>query len=319
MFFQVLSWQSASPVNRIFVKFPNPENSPGEYCRCAFNNSRIKLSVIIPTSDANRGGYFFKLLEQIKSQNFSGLELIIIRGDPRQGRAINVGATLAKGKYILTLDDDTFLPDPETFRKLVKGIEESPDIGMGGGINVIPEDASQFVRRTMNELPRRTTPPVDMIIDSDLAEHPLLIIRKDVFREIGGENELIPRGLDPYLREEFRTAGFRVVVIPGAKYSHLPPSTLAKLTKQFYNNGKKAAFCNIFYPQWVIETPMEHGEFVRKMPFQRRVIRYGRELLKAAFGCKWILFTSKIAYAVGFMLETLRCRMRNDGKMVAKV
>jgi len=309
MFFQALSWQSASPVNRTFVKYPNPERSPGEYCQCAFDNSHIKLSVIIPTSDANRDGYFQNLLNQIKNQNFSGFELIIIRCDPLQGRAINIGVTLAKGKYILTLDDDTSLPDPETFRKLVKGIEESPDIGMAGGINVIPDNASPFIRRTMMELPRRTTPPVDVIVDSDLAEHPLLIMRKDVFLEIGGENEFIPRGLDPFLREEFRKAGFRVVVVPGANYSHLPPSTLLKLSKQFYKNGKKAAFCNIFYPQWVIETPRCHGNFVRKMAFPSRIIRYGRDLLMSALGCKWILFISKIAYAFGFMVEALRCRM----------
>ena len=305
MFFNKLDWKAAYSVCRTFVKFLNPERSPGEYLIWFANNSQIKLSVIIPTSDCYRGGYFSKLIEQIQKQNFSDFEIIVVRGDPRQGRAINVGASLAQGKYILTLDDDTALPNPDAFTVLVKAIENSSDIGMAGGINFIPKDATSFIRRTMNELPRRLTPPVDKVVDSDMAEHPLLIMRRDVFLKIGGENELIPRGLDPYLREEFRKAGFRVVVVPGAKYSHLPPSTLPKLIKQFFNNGKQAAFCNIFYPQWVIETPDQHGEFVSKIPFSKRIIRYFKELLKAILGRKWILLSSKIAYAAGFIIEVI--------------
>jgi len=312
MFNQNWIWKAASIVNRGFVKFSNLKNSPGEYLLCAPDNCNLKLSVIIPTSDAYRDGYFPKLIEQIKKQKLSNFELIVVRGDPSQGRAINVGASLARGKYILTLDDDTALPDPDTFTVLVKGIEESSDIGMAGGINFIPEDATPFIRRTMCELPRRSTPPVDKMVDSDLAEHPLLIMRKDVFIKVGGENELIPRGLDPYLREEFRQAGFRVVIVPDANYSHLPPSTFTKLIKQFFKNGKQAAFCNLFYPQWVIETPDSHGEFVTRISFLNRVLRYLKELLKAILGRKWILLSSKIAYATGFIKEAMFCRsMKN--------
>ena len=79
----------------------------------------VTLSVVIPTSDAHRGGYFRDLLVQIGRQDFRDFEVIAVRGDPRQGRAINVGAELARGKYLLTLDDDTALPDPATFSKLV--------------------------------------------------------------------------------------------------------------------------------------------------------------------------------------------------------
>jgi len=303
--FQSGQWLPAAQIERSFVKHANSEASPGKVWHYSPDSTSISLSVIIPTCDTNRDGYFPKLIEQIQKQNFSDFELIVVRGDFRQGRAINVGASVAQSKYILTLDDDTALSDPDTFTKLVKGIEESTDIGMAGGINVIPKDATPFIKLTMNELPRRLTPPVDKILDSDLAEHPLLIMRKDVFMEIGGENELIPRGLDPYLREEFRKAGFRVIILPWVAYSHLPPSTLPKLIKQFFKNGKQAAYCNIFYPQWVIETPDHHGEFVPKIPFSLRIIRYLKELLKAILSRKWILLSSKIAYAAGFIIEVV--------------
>jgi GT2 family glycosyltransferase len=260
-----------------------------------------KISIIIPTSDGYRNGLFPALLKQLSEQTFQDFETITVKGDPRQGRAINTGADIARGRYLLTLDDDTSLVSKDAFEKLARVMEKDASIGMAGGVNVIPEDAPFFIRRAMREIPRRTTPPVEEVADSDLAEHPLLIMRKEVFLRIGGENELIPRGLDPYLRQEFRKAGYRVVVVPGVTYSHLPPATLFKLIKQFYRNGKQAAFCSKFYPQWVIETPERHGDFREKVSFTFRLMRYPIRMLKAAIQSKWIFLLTQICYAAGFV------------------
>jgi len=185
----------------------------------------------------------------------------------------------------------------------VAAMESDRTIGMAGGVNVIPADASAFIRRVMNELPRRLTPTVSQITDSDLAEHPLLLMRKDLFCGVGGENELLPRGLDPYLREAFRKAGYRVVVVPGAEYSHLPPSTLTSLMKQFYRNGKAAAFVNRHYPQWAIETPSTHGPFSTHVPFILRVFRFLGRQVSAILTGKPVWFLSEAAYAAGFLRE----------------
>ena len=147
--FQIAQWLAAAKIKRSFVKHANPEASPGNVWNCVTDNTPIKLSVIIPTIDANRGGYFLQLLSQIGYQDFKGFEVIVICGDPRQGRTINIGAALALGRYILTLDDDTSLPDPMTFGKLVAVMEKHPEIGIAGGNNVIPKDASHFVRHLM--------------------------------------------------------------------------------------------------------------------------------------------------------------------------
>ena len=260
-----------------------------------------KVSIIIPTSDGYRNGLFPALLRQLSEQSFQDFETIIIKGDSRQGRAINTGADIARGGYLLTLDDDTRLGSEDAIETLYRILEEHGSIGMAGGINVIPPGATPFVRRVMREVPRRSTPPVNEITDSDLAEHPLLIMRKDVFTKVGGENELIPRGLDPYLRREFRKAGYRVVVVPGVRYSHLPPHTLSSLIKQFYRNGRLAAFCNKFYPQWVFETPDTHGSgFVVQRPFSYRAARYLVNMVKRAFKGHLIYLTVSLAYAVGF-------------------
>jgi GT2 family glycosyltransferase len=296
-------WRASEGIARPFVRYPCVKPSPGMVWRDSPPDGQVTLSVVVPTSDAYRGGYFPKLLVQISLQDFSDFELIVVRGDPRQGRAINVGAALARGEYLLTLDDDTSLPDPKTFSKLVAFMETDPDIGLAGGNNVIPPDANPLVRRVMRELPRRSWEPVREIVDSDLAEHPCLIMRTAEFKAVGGENELVPRGLDPYLRQAFRQAGKRVVVVPNVIYHHLPPNSLGGLLRQFFRNGRQAAFTNRHYPEWVIETPSEHGPFRPRVSFPLRVLRFPVRLLSALVTGKPLWFLCELAYALGFARE----------------
>ena len=299
--FQSGKWQPVADIERPFAHHRNNVPSPGSVWQYPLGKGDIDLSVIIPTSDAYRDGYFLKLLSQIGYQDYSNFEVIVVRGDPRQGRAINTGASLAQGKHLLTLDDDTSLPDAETFSKLVTVMDTHPEIGMAGGNNVIPEDASFFVRRVMIELPRRSWEPVSEITDSDLAEHPCIIMRAAEFKSIGGENELIPRGLDPYLREEYRKIGKRVVVVPKVIYHHLPPDSLKKLLKQSFRNGRQAAFVNRNYPRWVIETPSKHGTFVPRRPLWVRMLRYPLRLMCTLLTGRWIWFMHQMFYAAGFV------------------
>jgi len=268
---------------------------------CQEGKAYPELSVIIPTRDGYRLGKFPKLLDQIRQQSFQEYELIIVKGDSRQGRAINTGAALAKGEFLLTLDDDTSLPDNETFQKLVTVMKSHPDIGMAGGNNTIPEWATHFVKRVMQQVPRRSWEPVAEITDSDLAEHGCLIMRVAEFKALGGENELIPRGLDPYLRQVFREAGKRVVVVPHVIYHHLPPDTWSKLIRQFFRNGRQAAYTNRHYPQWVIETPSSHGEFVPRVPLWQRILRYPLRVLSSVFAGQWIWLLCQVCYVTGFI------------------
>jgi glycosyltransferase involved in cell wall biosynthesis len=296
-------WRPAAEVERPFVRHPDPEDSPGFVWQYSTDNCQTILSVIIPTLDAYRNGYLPKLLAQIGSQDFLNFELLVVKGDPRQGRAINVGVALARGMYLLILDDDTSLPDTATFSKLVAVMEAHPEIGIAGGNNVIPPDASPFVRKVMQQIPRRSWDPVKEITDSDLAEHPCMMMRTDAFKSVGGENELIPRGLDPYLREGVRKLGKRVVVVPGVMYHHLPPNNLSRLLRQFYRNGCQAAHVNRHYPQWMIETPTVHGSFRAHRPFVQRLLRFPIRLLKALITGKPIWFLCEFAYALGFSFE----------------
>jgi hypothetical protein len=185
-------------------------------------------------------------------------------------------------------------------------MEDNPDIGIAGGSNVIPAGATHFVRRVMKEIPRRSWRPVKGIIDSDLAEHPCMIMRRKEFISIGGENELIPRGLDPYLRKEFRKTGRRIVVVPDVIYHHLPPDNWRQFIRQFYRNGRHAAFTRRNYPQWVIETASGHGAFVNKRSFAFRALRFPLRLLEALIKWKPAYLLAEIFYALGFIWESMK-------------
>ncbi|TAJ07291.1 MAG: glycosyltransferase family 2 protein [Nitrospirae bacterium] len=304
--FQSAVWRPAGEIARPFVRHPHPAPSPGVFWQVGRGPGASLVTVVIPTIDADRGGYFAQLLGQISRQTLQQYELIVVLGDPRQGRAINVAAALAQGRYVLTLDDDTSIHAPETFANLVAVLETCPEIGMVGGNNVIPDDASPFVRRAMRQIPRRSWMPVKEVTESDLAEHPCLVMRTEEFKAVGGENELLPRGLDPYLRQAFRDLGKRVVVAPGVLYSHLPPTTWRGLLRQFVRNGRQAAFVNRHYPQWAIETPSDHGAFTLRVPFWVRAVRFPWQLAKALLTGKPIWCLCEVAYAVGFLQERWR-------------
>lgn len=271
------------------------------------------LSVIIPTLDAFRGGYFPQLLSQLQDQSFQNYEVLIIKGDKRQGRAINTGAALARGDYILTLDDDTRLGCVDLFGKLVEVLDNHPDIGMAGVPNLIPDDASWLVRRAMEQVPRRSSPKVREVTVSDMAEHPCLIMRKDIFYRVGGENELLPRGLDPYLRQVFREAGYKVVVAPDVFIHHLPPETPGKLMRQFFRNGYIACYVNKYYPHWVFELTTEHRDLEQiQAGWKQRILRQVRKLTGAVVDRKPVFLTTQLAYLCGFCWGAVKIKNIQD-------
>ncbi|OIO68730.1 MAG: hypothetical protein COW19_05515 [Zetaproteobacteria bacterium CG12_big_fil_rev_8_21_14_0_65_55_1124] len=309
--FAQAEWKQVE-ASRSWVRFRNDKAANG-LCWHVQADGEPLISVIIPTADADRGGYFNKLMASLSAQEMQSFELIVLKGDRRQGRGINISVDFAKGKYILTLDDDSSLPDSKTFSKLVDAMDEHLDIGMAGGNNTVPDWATPFVRRVMQQVPRRSWKPVTEIVDSDLAEHPCLIMRAALFREVGGENEQIPRGLDPYLRKVFRETGSRVVILPGIIYHHLPPETWKKLLTQFYRNGRHAAYANIHSPEWVIETPSEHGEFIEYVPLWKRIFRFPVRMLASLLQGKWVWVICEACYAWGFLVGWVTEKAKQKG------
>lgn len=264
-----------------------------------------RVSVIIPTADGKRHGYLDVLLEQLAEQTYQSFEVLVVEGDPRQGRGINLGAELARGEYLLTFDDDSRLGVPAVIATLVAAMDADASIGMAGVENRVPAEASWFVRRLMSEVPRRSSPAVHSVVDSDMAEHPCLMMRRAAFYEVGGEHEIIPRGLDPYLRSVFREAGYRVVVAPGVWIHHLPPPTLVLALRQFYRNGRMSALVSRQFPELALDNALAHGgEQPRTQPRWVRALRHAGRMLGAFVSLRWIYLATSAAYGLGVLAET---------------
>jgi GT2 family glycosyltransferase len=250
-----------------------------------------------------------RLLQQLDEQPFQSIEVIVVEGDRRQGRAINTAAAIARGSLLITMDDDTRLGDPRVIEKLVAAFEADPTIGIAGVSNLIPDGAPPIVRRAMRELPRRSSAPVQSVMDSDMAEHPCLAIRRDVFRQVGGEHEVIPRGLDPYLRREVRRLGHRVVVIPDTWIHHLLPSSPRGILRQYFRNGVGAAYVRKFHREFVIEQAEQHGQDVgSNTSLGSHTVRYLGRMVRTVLSVRWIYPGTLITYATGYAwgLVTLR-------------
>lgn len=295
--------QQAAEHRKTFVKFLNDDHeSKIEVVDGADSNAADypQVSVILPTGDAWRSGYFPKLLEQLRTQTYQNFETIIVKGDPRQGRAINMGVALARGSILITLDDDTELGQESVFAELYAVMSESPDIGMAGVANTVPDNANAIVRWQMTQIPRRSSPILTKITDCDMAEHPCAAFSATAFREIGGENELIPRGLDPYLRHELREHDYRVVVIPGAHIHHLPPQTWRGFLRMAFRNGKGSAYAQKFHPQWAYDTATKPGEFEDRRSLGGRLIRKLCNLLEAVFSGRLVYVIQIGWYTTGY-------------------
>lgn len=259
------------------------------------------VTIIIPTADGARSGNLDRLMAQIGRQTFQRFEVIIVQGDKRQGRAINAAAAVARGDILLTLDDDTRLGHDDLFEKIVTVLASNHTIGIAGVSSLIPADAPWLVRRAMRELPRRSSRLLTRVTDSDMAEHPCLAVRKELFYRIGGEHEWIPRGLDPYLRRGVRRLGYRVVVIPDAWIHHLLPSTLCGILRQHFRNGVGSAYVKKFYPEFVIDQALDHArEAPRESGLPLRVLRYAGRLLLACVALRWIYLGTLVAYGLGY-------------------
>jgi len=285
-----------------FVKH-KAEDYDSNMLRYVFDSdSKIETTVIIPSRNGYRNGYLPQLIQQIKSQTYNTFELIIIIADPRPGRAINRAVCQSQGEFFIILDDDTQLGNKKVFEKLINYTKNIDKAGMIGVPNLIPKDGSFLIKQIMQQIPRRHSRMVNQVLESDLAEHPCCAIPRDVFIEVGGENELIPRGIDPFIRNEIRKTGYKIAVIPEVYIHHLPPPKLKDNLIKFYQNGKKAGYVNKFYPDFVVELAFTHQKSIsEKRSNFIRIISYSSRLIKSILFFQLFSLLHMILYLAGYL------------------
>ncbi len=264
-------------------------------------------TIIVPVFKLEGNKYIKQLFQSISSQTNKPLEIHIVSGDSRQGRAINYGVSVSSTKYIATLDDDSIIDDTELFDKLMRAMEADPTIGIGGASCLIPQDASPLQKRAMKEIPRRFFPVQEKNVDSDMVQHPCLIMEREFINKIGGEDESLVRGLDPVLRKKARDAGKRVVIIANTWVYHALPGTVAGIMKMYYRNGRGSGFALRFYPEKILELSdgYDKGTFVEKRPMPYRIIRRMGYIIGSLLNIKFIRFLTEVSYTAGVLKEYL--------------
>ncbi len=264
------------------------------------------VTVVIPTSAGDRNGRLGRIDAFLKEQRFRNFEVVQVIGDDRQGRAINRGVRVAQGQIVITLDDDSELYDPGTFQRLVAAIRGNGMIGIAGASTVPGPGASAFQRTAAREVPRRYFPVHKEMVDSDMAQHPCMAMRRDVFLQLGGEDEELIRGLDPLLRYKFRRAGYRVVIVGNTWISHPLPDDLGSIARMYFRNGRGSAFARRTHPERIFELTdgFRRGRFVPRRPLWFRAVRYLWRLYLSCVELKLVRLTAELSYVAGYCWET---------------
>lgn len=263
-----------------------------------------KASIIIPTIGGPRREALNKLLSEIEEQTFKDREILIIEGDTRQGRAINKAAAKAKGDILIILDDDACLGHAMVFNNMIEALEADKSIGMVGASTIAREDDSIFQKIALRQVPRRYYPVVDKVTESDMAHHPCCAIPKKVFEEVGGENEILVRGLDPELRFRIRKKGYKIVIAPHSWIYHPLPESIIGIFTLYFRYGKSSAFAYKINPGLVCEV----GDMFDRVPspekttLSYRVFRSIRRFLWNIVTFRIIALVYMAGYALGYIV-----------------
>lgn len=267
-----------------------------------------RLSIIIASRVGPAEPSLGRLLShQLPRQTFQDFDVHVITGDNRQGRAINEGVRRSGGELIAIMDDDIELGDERVLANLIALVDSDRTVGIAGASCPIPPDSTPFQRAALIQIPRRFFPVVSRATDSDMVQHGCLVLARDLFRRIGGEDEDLVRGLDPILRHRVRELGLRVVVAPGTWFYHRPPRTAAALLRMYCRNGRGSGLATRHFPDRVLELGegMEKGPFPVKRPLPYRVARRFWRSLRALARGEWVRLSADVAYSVGFLSEYL--------------
>jgi glycosyltransferase involved in cell wall biosynthesis len=261
-----------------------------------------EVSVVIPSFDGKRGGNVDILLDHLKSQTFKSIEIILSIGESPNGHARNVGCEIARGKYLVLIDDDVTLGDEYVLQNIIEPLVSCDDIGMTGPSQQIPPDANRFQFWSGRQIPRSLSAIVDEITDSDMVSHMCLAIPRGLFEEIGRESDWLLAGTDPDLRHRVRQAGLRVVVVPQTWAYHPAPESMKSLLNFAYKKGSFTAWQYRFARDLMYDAPDGHtGEFKAQTTLGFRVARKVGRMCKEVVALRPLGLIFDVVYSVGYV------------------
>lgn len=269
-------------------------------------SKKPQISIIIPSVDGVRDGNVARLTDQLKCQTAKDIEIILVKNVRPNGKARNEGARKAKGKILICIDDDVTLGHSKVIESLAEILNSDDRIGLVGISKLIPENSNWFQRKCSKEIPRSTSPIYEELTEGDLVDHMCLAIRKDLFFDIGMENENLIRGTDPDLRNRIRQAGYRIGIAPNSWGYHPMPATLAKLLKTFFRNGMGSAWVQRYYPELAFHDAEDHtAPFRAQTSRWYRLANFIRAQLRSMASRHFFYFAARLSYAAGFLYGVL--------------
>jgi len=273
-----------------------------------------KVSLIIPSLSGSRGGNLKKLTQDISKQSFQPDEVVIVAGAKPCSRAHNIGVKAAKGEIIIFFDDDVRLGDREVIKNLLRVLEEKKDMGIVGASQVIPRSSNRFQKKCATQVYRSQSPIVKKVVESDMATHAGMAIKKSLYEKVGGEEEFLYRNDDTYLRYKIKKLGYKVVLVPNAWVYHPMPRNLFELIKRRFYQGIDQAHDYKFYPSYIYESPLKQGEFHRKSNLANQIVRNLKIIVRSIFRMKLILLISRLATGMGFIYGYMKNPIDQNNK-----
>ena len=276
--------------------------------KCIFSSTeKPEVSIVIPSSDGDREGNVEVLVQQLKDQSLKSIEVILSIGESPNGHARNVGVEIARGKWLVFIDDDVTLGDERVLENIIKPLKENPKIGMTGPSQLVPPESNFFQRWCARQIPRSFSPVVDELTDSDMVSHMCLAIPTDLFLQVGQENDTLLAGTDPDLRFRVRQTGYRIVVVPQTWAYHPAPDRFSALVGFGFKKGSYSAWQYRFAKELQYECPDGHAvDFPAQTTLLLRVFRKLGRIVKELLAFRPLGLIYDFSYSFGYVIGLIR-------------
>ncbi len=173
--------------------------------------------------------------------NFGGIKVISSEQNKGFGKANNIGASYAKGKYLFFLNSDTLLLN-NAIKRFYDRMEKDMTLGAAGGIlqdeagqtaqsyNCFPSPKSE-IKYIIDKLCCRSTIPatpteaiyVDFISGADL------FISKELFNRLNGFDPVYFMYYEETdLQKRMASLGLKRIILPGVRIMHLEGGSFLK-------------------------------------------------------------------------------------------
>lgn len=230
----------------------------------------LKISIIIPTIAVN--DYILESVPKMLELDWPDFEIIIFTDEPDSKHKWPKTRIIASGKVgpaekrdmaikyaeseILAFLDDDAYPQKDWLKKIIKHFD-NPAIAGVGGPAITPKDdgilqkvsGAVFESHLGGGGTRNRYLSLGKVSDTDDWPTVNLLVRKSVFKEVGGFDSTYWPGEDTKLCLDIINAGYRLVYEPSAIVYHHRRSDLMKHFKQIGNYALHRGYFVKIYPK----------------------------------------------------------------------